>query len=50
MKGVEEVETLIDAIARRDTKAAVKVCTAHIKNAAKAGMRDAGETYSEPGR
>jgi DNA-binding GntR family transcriptional regulator len=39
MKAVEEIEALTDAIARRDAKAAVKVCTTHIKNAAKAGMR-----------
>jgi DNA-binding GntR family transcriptional regulator len=39
LKAVEEIETLTGAIARRDTKAAVKVCTTHIQNAAKAGVR-----------
>src|SRR5688572_2938301 len=47
MKAVEEIEALTEAIARRDTKAAVKVCTTHIKNAAKASMRDNSEAHSE---
>lgn len=48
LKAVEEIEALIEAIARRDTKAAVKVCTAHIKNAAKAGMRGTSDNHSGP--
>jgi DNA-binding GntR family transcriptional regulator len=47
MKAVEEIEALTEAIGRRDTKAAVKVCTTHIKNAAKAGMRESSEGTSE---
>jgi DNA-binding GntR family transcriptional regulator len=33
MKAVEEIEALTEAITRRDTKAAIKICTTHIKNA-----------------
>jgi DNA-binding GntR family transcriptional regulator len=47
LKAVEEIETLTEAIARRDAKAASKACTTHIKNAAKAGMRENPETHSE---
>jgi len=35
MKAVEELEALVDAIARRDRKAAARRCTTHIRNAAK---------------
>jgi DNA-binding GntR family transcriptional regulator len=47
MKAVEEIETLTEAIARRDTKAAAKACATHIKNAAKVNMRDTDLIHSE---
>jgi len=47
MKAVEEIETLTEAIARRNTKAATKACATHIKNAAKVNMRDTDLIHSE---
>jgi len=47
LKAVEEIETLTEAIARRDAKAAVKICTTHIKNAAKASMQDGPGVHAD---
>lgn len=38
MKAVEELEHLVEAIARRDTKAATRLCGLHVRNAAKIGI------------
>lgn len=35
---VEELERLVEAIARRDTKAATRLCATHVRNAAKTGI------------
>ena len=38
IQAVEELERLVEAIARRDTKTATRLCATHVRNAAKIGI------------
>jgi DNA-binding GntR family transcriptional regulator len=37
-RAVQEIEAVVEAISRRDSRAATRLCAAHVRNAAKTGL------------